>query len=340
MKVESLLIRDLCRTDEVRLRSVVDQSLEATVFHSLEWLRFVAEQFGAQVYALLVSEGDVPCGMMPYFRILDRQKGVICKSGNYYCGTVYGGPIAINNVKDKMNILKVLILAYGRIRASDHIVQTYPGFSSDLLQGAQYRTAPIETSILDLTLSEEEIWARMEGRFRTGARRAARMGVEIREGSVEQLMWFAALLARISEERQFEVFPGDLGEAFLRLRNIPGLTRFTVAMVEGANAAGLFLLCFRDVIYFFAAAYDDQYRSSSPNNPLHWEVMRWAKAAGFSKYDLLVLHDPGPALFKRQFNGQIVTFSVGRRTPCFRWIARRVRQWFRDIRGAVGADLL
>lgn len=170
------------------------------------------------------------------------------------------------------------------------------------------------TRILDLHHSEEQILAQMhqKGRYNIGV--ARKHGIEVVEGSVNDIDTFYALLRstggrdgfKISQKSHYTRFLSDLRGSFMLL-----------AKHQGTPIAGLIGVQWGAMGIYYYGASSYEHRHLMAPYLVQWEAIRRCKAKGCTHYDLLgISPEPAPANdpwlgisdFKRKFGGRVVTY--------------------------------
>jgi len=170
-------------------------------------------------------------------------------------------------------------------------------FSSDQIQ---FRN----TVLLDLTLSEEELLARMKQKTRYNIRLAEKKGVTVRHGTLADLPVLYRMYAETSVRDGFvirdETYYQTVWQTFMgshvdrlessqvstfQLSNLPTCEPL-IAEVEGQPVAAIFVFYFAWRAYYLYGMSRESHREKMPNHLLQWEAMRRAKAAGCKVYDL------------------------------------------------------
>jgi len=203
----------------------------------------------------------------------------------------------------------------------------------DLLQRRGWRLSPEQiqfknTVLLDLTVGEETLQARMKPKTRYNIRLGARRGVSVRPGGLEDLATFYRLYRITSERDGFVIRPfayyHDVWSQFITARR----AHLLLAELEGEPIAGLLMFVFGQTAWYMYGASDNTHREVMPNHLLQWEAIRLAKQLGCTRYDMwgapdrLDESDPmwGVYRFKVGFGGQTVyglgacdftTFPIG-----------------------------
>ena len=93
-----------------------------------------------------------------------------------------------------------------------------------------------------------------------------------------------------------------------------GLAQPLIAEHDGKPIAHVILFHFGRKCWYFYGASANEHRDKMPNYLLQWEAMRWAKARGYSLYDMWGAPDEfnegdgmwGVYQFKRGFHGTVV----------------------------------
>jgi peptidoglycan pentaglycine glycine transferase (the first glycine) len=170
------------------------------------------------------------------------------------------------------------------------------------------------TVVSDLAHSEDALLASMKPKCRYNIRLAERKGITIRHGTPADLPSFYAMYSETGQRDGFLIRPYSyyqpIWEGFLA----DGLAHLLLAEVEGQTVAGLMLFRFGPTAWYFYGASTASARELMPNHALQWAALRWAKAAGCSRYDwwgapdTLDESDPmwGVYRFKAGFGGEFV----------------------------------
>lgn len=185
---------------------------------------------------------------------------------------------------------------------------------------------PRTTVWIDLQPDEETILAQMHQKWRYNVRLAGRKGVVVREGGVQDLPVFCHLMQTTGQRNTFGVHAPDYYRRFWELFAPTGHAALFLAEHEGETLAGLMAARLAGNAYYLYGASGNDDRNLMPNHLLQWETMRWAKAGGYTAYDLWGVPDevgidagapiPDPATglwgvwrFKRGFGGRVVRYA-------------------------------
>ncbi len=165
-----------------------------------------------------------------------------------------------------------------------------------------------------VALDEDALLAAMKPKWRYNIRLAERRGVAVRAGSAADLPAFYAMYVETGRRDGFLVRPFAYYRAIWERFMAAGLAHLLLAEVEGAPVAGLILFRYGPTAWYFYGASTAQGRDLMPNHALQWAALKWAKAAGCTRYDwwgapdVLDERDPmwGVYRFKQGFGGEFV----------------------------------
>lgn len=178
------------------------------------------------------------------------------------------------------------------------------------------------TATTDLTASEEALLAAMKSKWRYNIRLAEKRGVRVRLGEASDLSVFYDLYAETGARDGFLIRPAAYylatWQTFLRAQaeadNPAGGALLLAEHPDDPQpVAGLFLLRYGAVTWYFYGASSERHRRDMPNHLLQWEALRWARAQGCTTYDWwgapTVLDDPDDRLqgvwqFKQGFGAE------------------------------------
>ncbi|MEQ8672266.1 MAG: peptidoglycan bridge formation glycyltransferase FemA/FemB family protein [Aggregatilineales bacterium] len=175
------------------------------------------------------------------------------------------------------------------------------------------------TVSVDLTQSEDDILMAMSQNTRRKVRTAEKKGVSIRTASIADLDTLYALYRTTGERDEFLIRPPEYYEKAWRDFMQAGLAHALIAEDEhGTPLAHVILFHFGRKCWYFYGASSNEGREKMPNYALQWEAMRWAKAQGYSTYDMWGAPNEfnetdtlwGVFQFKRGFRGT-VTRHIG-----------------------------
>jgi lipid II:glycine glycyltransferase (peptidoglycan interpeptide bridge formation enzyme) len=177
---------------------------------------------------------------------------------------------------------------------------------------------PRRTIIVDLQGDEGAILARMKQKWRYNIHLSERKGVVVREGGLDELPAFYALMRVTGERDGFAIHSEEYYRQALALFAPAGRARLLMAHHEGQPLAGLMVYAFNHQSWYMYGASANAGRELMPNHQTQWAAMRWARAQGCTQYDFWGIPDsdaasPTAALegvyrFKSGFGGEVVRY--------------------------------
>ncbi len=173
---------------------------------------------------------------------------------------------------------------------------------------------PSTTRILDLTQPEDSILAQMHQKGRYNIRVAERHGVQVRQGTTDDVPAFYKLLKGTAGRDGFGIHPqAHYGRFLTDLKN----SFFLLATHERKTVAGLLGVTWNNTGFYYYGASDHGSRALMAPYLLQWEAMKYSKEQGCATYDLLGIAPPDAGLghpwqgissFKEKFGGTVVTY--------------------------------
>jgi len=179
-------------------------------------------------------------------------------------------------------------------------------------------TQPRYVMKTDLTAEPDEIMAGFHQKWRYNVRLSERRGIEVREGTREDLPGFYEILEGTAERDEFRVRSYEYFESIHDILAEDGLAQLFVAEFEGEIVAGVLVFMMgNEAVYVYGGSAPEHYKHM-PNHRLHWEIMLWARERGCTAYDFRgvskeVDGEPlgelgGLNRFKRGFNAQYIEY--------------------------------
>lgn len=160
---------------------------------------------------------------------------------------------------------------------------------------------PPRTLVLDITGDEESILAQMKQKTRYNIRLAARKGVTVRQGGIEDLSTFYNLMLETGQRDAFAVHSAAYYRQALALFSPQEQVALLLAEVEGEAVAGLMVFALGAKAWYFYGASSERRREWMPAYALQWEALRWAKRRGCTTYDLWGIPDADAATLEAEF---------------------------------------
>ncbi|MDZ4229696.1 MAG: peptidoglycan bridge formation glycyltransferase FemA/FemB family protein [Candidatus Veblenbacteria bacterium] len=205
---------------------------------------------------------------------------------------------------------------------------------------------PRATTVVDLSCSEAELFARMHEKTRYNIRLAERKGLTFRWGDLQEFAGFWSLLQETARRERFRTHNTAHYRTLLELFGaVPFSTpelacRLGLVEYQGELlAASLVVICNRQVTYLHGASSRTHHELMAPHL-LHGAALRQLQAAGCVTYDLWGIQPPDGSLsawvgftrFKLGFGGESVEspgtfdYPLARLSYLLYGIIRRLRR--------------
>jgi lipid II:glycine glycyltransferase (peptidoglycan interpeptide bridge formation enzyme) len=213
------------------------------------------------------------------------------------------------------------------IKFEPNVIKTDAGREGENLTesaGLNFRTArkPLFTKynfLVDISLPEEELLARMKAKTRYNIRLAQRKGVVVRERSDEEAFRIYLDLYFETTKRQ-----GFFGHDPVYHRNLwetlrpKGMAHLLIASRSGEPLAAWMLFRFKKTLYYPYGGSSPRHREVMASNLICWEAIKLGKRLGCEVFDLwgaARVPDPKPDdpyygfhRFKAGYGGQLVEY--------------------------------
>ena len=324
MIISELNIRDIPANSKEDLEYILDNSLESTIFHSMEWNRIVAEIFEREVNIFLARNGEDPLGCIILIKQPSSGPRTLHYSPDRRMEIAYGGPlfVAENNFGEeiKTEFLKQLHSKLGNTMIEIWIP---PDANPEFLERIGYTTEPFYTSIVKLGRPNEELWKGIRPKTRNHILKAQKSGVQISKDGYEYLPEYYEMVKETLGSKGVQVLPIEFYEKVMKTLAPKKMAKLFMALYNGRAVSGAIFLFYKDTVYYWHGASFEKYLNVCPNNLIQWELIKFANGNGYKKYDLVSIEPdrlPGIARFKMGFGGETRTFHrCFWKTPLYRF---------------------
>ena len=272
-------------------------------FHTPEWLTIQARAFHGRPMCVSVLEAGEFKDVIP---VVVRKLGPFhVGSSPIHVGTPYGGtqrrPIDGDIGRGLAGLARQERISFLDVYLDPRVAVISP---------KPFRVENHSTYVLELDQDEERVLQRTESRCRRAIRKAVRLGVSVREMSLDDLPVYEKM-ARDTYAHQGRSPPLPIEVVSASLKD-PVLRNHTLALVAEAGgrplAAGIFPWGADTIYYVDGVSFRSGLRLA-PNNLLHWTVIQRALRMGLTRYDLVGASVGSIGLFKRSFGAAIVPHS-------------------------------
>lgn len=245
-----------------------------------------------------------------------------------------GGPLFLPGYEDDVRSLVARTLRDMVLVVDSGFLRPSPGHSWHLEDFGLHRSRdPLETIIVDLSPSEEELWHNVDHSVRQGIRKAREHGLTVREVTAQdELEGIYPLIERFGREKDFATISKSHFLATHRYFHSAG--RSLVLVCEAGSVpvgvATVELANQRASLLFVAS--DPEFAKVQMNSLLDWEAIRAGKGRGATSFDFVGLPPAGSGLaglrrFKMKWGGSIVEGEEYLEGELFRFATKTVRRW-------------
>jgi len=186
------------------------------------------------------------------------------------------------------------------------------GYCHDVMLNAGYKYTDHANYLIDLCESEENLWNKVYSKRRNEIRRASKEGVSVRE--INEKKEFDESYKILSLVYTKAKLPLPDRDYFINAKNLSdGTFKAFGAFYEGILIGFLYALCYNGRVYNWYAGSISDFLKKYPNDIITWEVIKWAKINGYSKFDFGGAGNPkkeyGVRDFKKKFGGNEVNYG-------------------------------
>lgn len=185
-----------------------------------------------------------------------------------------------------------------------------PGFSWDFYPTMAKTRPPKKTLFIDLTLSQEDILARMKPKTRYNINLSKRKNLKIKWSKSEKdLKKFWQLNLETAKRNRFNSHNFDhyLNILETASANPNNRAEIVLAYNEGKAISANLVLFFNHTVYYLHGASGNEERNTMSTYLLHYETVLRAQKEGYEAYDLWGIDEskwPGVTRYKEGFGGK------------------------------------
>ncbi|WP_433795048.1 lipid II:glycine glycyltransferase FemX [Actinoplanes sp. CA-252034] len=281
------------------------------IFHTPEWLRFVAECQNAEPLLATVTDGGQPVGH--FTGLLSRRFGMrILGSPMAGWTTSYLGFTLRPDVPRRAALSALMPFAFGEAGAA-HLEIRDRGLTPADLTGLGLRWDSAPTAVIDLNPDSDALFGAMASACRRNIRKAAKSGVTVEEVDADPAFadeFYDQLRDVFAKQNLVPTYSVERVRSLIRHLGPAGRVLLLRARdPEGRSIATAVLPWHHRAMYFWGGA---SYRSGQhlrPNETLIWHALRWAKARGVTEFDFV-----GGNTYKEKYGTTEVAVPWARRS--------------------------
>lgn len=301
--------------------AIIDESEEASIFHTLNWLSFQKEFFNLEENLVIIKNKAI-------FPVFFKKKGIfriigspVPETGAIYCG------IAFANINEAEKEKLACRLLNFKVRSRDSFfIKTVNNFNPALLVNCGFEVEKVSNLILNLERSENELWRNMDKKARNAVRKAEKNNIFVEffrknksKGKIEE---YYSMVAETAERNKILPLPQRFYE--LIFEKLENHSLLSLAFYNSKPVAGAVFLNFKDKAIYFDGASREKYKSLQASSLIQWEFIRRAKEDGIRIYDFGGAGIERIARFKERFGGEKVYYYRAYKEGSIAKIARKV----------------
>lgn len=317
-----LEIRQLAESESAVWDKLVETSPQATIFHTLVWLKTVEKHTNTKLLLLVGFDNEEIFAAIPFF--YKKQRGFLRRlfSPPYNTLVPYLGPIFPYSDNWKRTKWESRLTGFSK-ELDNHIKSTIKPdcvciSTSTTLQDIRgflwtgYVASPNFTYIGDIS-DKQLVWEKLSSSFRRGIKKAEQEGIEIMEGDQDG---YRFTTGSFMQDLQKDGITLNLSNGYFSdlYSNLPpNRLKILVSNYKGESIGGIAVTAFKDTICFWLGGVRANLNGIYPNYLLLWKTIEWASDKGYKYFDLFGADVPGISFFKSGLNFDLRTFYDLRR---------------------------
>ncbi len=298
-----MIIRLAKEADRDAWNKVAEASPHATYTHTWEWKETIERGMGVRFLGMVAEErgevvGTYPGFLAPRFQRagnLVRLKMLLLGDAQVFWSPLYhawdyGGPCLLPGRSHELRQKMLTEMERMARRHKAMEIRLAPAPNShlqELLSTRGYHVVPRATALIDLTKSEEALWANLKKETRFQIRQGQKFGLEAAEyGDNTTLEGLYACLEDMAQRKDVDLPPKEFFEAALHTLGPKKLVRFYAVKRQGRTLGSAMFIYHkgRTVGRFWGAI-----KETLPLRPYHvlmWKILTDAKRFGCHTCDL------------------------------------------------------
>ena len=259
------------------------------LFHTPQWLRFVAEAQRAEPVLATVHDGAEPVG---HFTGLVVKRYGLRILGSPMAGwtTSYMGFSLRPGVPRRAALEALTPFAFGELGCA-HLEIRDRGATEDDLGGLGLRWAAAPTAVIDLSPGEDALFAAMTSACRRNIRKAERSGVvveEVRDDPEFAGQFYDQLRDVFAKQNLVPTYSIERVRSLIRHLEPAGRLLLLRAREPGGRCIATAVLpWYHRAMYFWGGASYRPDQQLRPNEALIWYALRWARERGVTEFDFV-----------------------------------------------------
>ncbi|BCJ40904.1 hypothetical protein GCM10010168_47960 [Actinoplanes ianthinogenes] len=297
------------------------------IFHTPEWLAFVAECQRAEPVLATVSDDGATVGH--FTGLLTRRWGLrILGSPMAGWTTSYQGFNLQPGVSRRAALRALPGFAFDQLGCAHLEVRDRAATEADWT-GLDLRWDAAPTAVIDLSPDEDALFGAMASACRRNIRKAAKSGVIIEEAEPDPAFadeFYDQLRDVFAKQNLVPTYSVERVKSLIRhLAPAGRITLLRARDGDGRCIATAVLPWYHRTMYFWGGASYREHQHLRPNEALIWHALRWARARGVTEFDFV-----GSNSYKEKYGTVEVPVPWGRqsRSPLIATLRDTAKQAF------------
>ncbi|MFX1518981.1 MAG: lipid II:glycine glycyltransferase FemX [Promethearchaeota archaeon] len=304
---------DICNDiDENEWNSVVRNSKDGSIFHTIDWVNLLEKEYGEKVLIGAWLNGKL-VGVFP--SIISCMDSYTTHIRSYTLTYEHGGPISINA---DPQIIRGMVLKFEEIakdKADKATIVTPCNWNfTPELERVGFSKRLESTFIVDLKKPINELWQNIKKGTKRSVKKAQKNRITIRSATKRSEMetyynMFVETMNRagIDPSSRSNTFYYGIWDQLCE----KGSAKIFFAELNDEIISGKLLFLFGKTITAFCSGTISEYRIYQPNSLLAWHVIEWGHKNGYEYFDLGGgTNVPNLYEFKRSWGGDLIDYYI------------------------------
>jgi hypothetical protein len=285
---------------------IVDSFEDRTIFQTQKWLEFIQISHCADPVIVSIKDNNSIIG---YFTGMVFKKFGLKILGSPFKGwtTAYMGFNIINGISRYEILQSFPNFVFKTLRCRYlELVDRY--ITEDDYRGLPYKVVKYKIQELDLTRTEEEIFAATKGVFRRNVKKSMKLGLVVEESSPQNFAeeYYTQLLDVFRKQNLTPTYTVDRVRTLLDLIYPTGhLLLLRARDSEKRSIATGIFIGYNQKMYFWGGASLKEYLHNRPNEAIMWYAIQYWKRKGIKWLDL-----GGYAHYKEKFGPDEINIPI------------------------------
>ena len=286
---------------------LLDAQADATLFHTMPWLRFQERQFGFRLFPLVAWRDGQAMGVFPLF-VTRRGLFRVSASPRGIDMLILGPLVAPEFLGELLDAYE----DWARSRGIDH---TSIAFTKEIDPAVAERHGYVcqrqRNGIVDLRGGTEAVYGRLAPECRRRVRRAEALGVRIVEGDLTPYLdRYLHLSAEVFARSGLKTpLTRGILSAMLEALRDAGCLLSIRAEAEGQVTGMWFGGHYNGRFQALNTVSDRSFAKYSMNNLMNWHAIRWCCQRGLRQFDFGGANIKSLAVFKGSFGAALSPYS-------------------------------